>query len=254
MAKVIETKGIKKIYKAKGIETYAVNGVDISIEEGEFFGIMGPSGSGKTTLLNLMSTIDSPTEGQINFKGIDLATMKGKKLAEFRRKNIGFLFQDFNLLNNLSIMDNIALPLVLAGVKTVTVKKKINELASFFGLSEHLYKYPYQLSGGQKQRVAATRALITKPAVILADEPTGALDSKSASELLENLRKTNEKFGSTIVMVTHDAFTASYCDRIIFIQDGKILTQLKKDGNRKDLYKRILDQLASMGGINHECD
>ncbi|GKX28257.1 peptide ABC transporter ATP-binding protein [Vallitalea longa] len=252
MAKVIETKGIKKIYKAKGIETYAVNGVNISIEEGEFLGIMGPSGSGKTTLLNLLSTIDMPTEGEVFFNGVNIATMKGKKLAEFRRKNIGFLFQDFNLLNNLSIMDNIALPLVLSGVKASIVKKKINELVSFFGLEKHLYKYPYQLSGGQKQRVAATRALITKPSVILADEPTGALDSKAASELLENLRKTNEKFGSTIVMVTHDAFTASYCDRIIFIKDGTVLTQLEKESDKKDLYKKILEQLACMGGINHE--
>lgn len=252
MAKVIEAKGIKKIYRAKGIETYAVNGVDISIDEGEFLGIMGPSGSGKTTLLNLMSTIDKPTEGEVLFNGIDISTMKGKKLAEFRRKNIGFLFQDFNLLNNLSIMDNIALPLVLSGVKASIVKKKINELATFFGLEKQLYKYPYQLSGGQKQRVAATRALITKPSVILADEPTGALDSKAASELLENLRKTNEKFGSTIVMVTHDAFTASYCDRIIFIKDGTVLTQLKRENDKKDLYKKILEQLACMGGINHE--
>lgn len=254
MATVIETRGIKKVYKAKGIETYAVNGVNMTIEEGEFLGVMGPSGSGKTTFLNLISTIDKPTEGEISFKGVNLAKIKGKKLAEFRRENIGFLFQDFNLLNNLSVMDNIALPLVLAGIRASVIKKKINELASFFGLSDHLHKYPYQLSGGQKQRVAATRALITKPSMILADEPTGALDSKSASELLESLRKTNEKFGSTIVTVTHDAFTASYCNRIIFIQDGKVLTELKKEGSRKDFYKKILDQLASMGGVNHECD
>jgi putative ABC transport system ATP-binding protein len=252
MSSVIETKGIKKVYKTKGMETYALNGVDMAIEEGEFLGVMGPSGSGKTTFLNLISTIDTPTEGKICFKGMDLDRLKGKKLAEFRRQNIGFLFQDFNLLNNLNIMDNIALPLVLAGIRTSVIKKKINELASFFGLSDHLYKYPYQLSGGQKQRVAATRALITKPSMILADEPTGALDSKAASELLESLRKTNEKFGSTIVTVTHDAFTASYCNRIIFIQDGKILIELKKEGSRKDFYKKILDQLAIMGGISHE--
>lgn len=252
MSSVIETKGIKKVYKTKGMETYALNGVDMAIEEGEFLGVMGPSGSGKTTFLNLISTIDTPTEGKICFKGMDLDRLKGKKLAEFRRQNIGFLFQDFNLLNNLNIMDNIALPLVLAGIRVSVIKKKINELTSFFGLSDHLYKYPYQLSGGQKQRVAATRALITQPSMILADEPTGALDSKAASELLESLRKTNETFGSTIVTVTHDAFTASYCNRIIFIQDGKVLIELKKEGNRKDFYKKILDQLAIMGGISHE--
>lgn len=253
MSKVIETRGIKKVYKSKGLETYALNGIDMRIEEGEYVGIMGPSGSGKTTFLNLISTIDQPTEGTITFKGIDLTTLKGKKLAQFRRENIGFLFQDFNLLNNLSVMDNIALPLVLAGIGASVVKKKINELATFFGLSDQLQKYPYQLSGGQKQRVAATRALITKPSMILADEPTGALDSKSATELLESLQKTNKKFGSTIVMVTHDAFTASYCNRIIFIQDGQVLTELKKEGSRKSFYQKVIEQLALMGGENHEC-
>ncbi len=253
MSKVIETRGIKKVYKSKGMETYAVNGIDMGIEEGEYVGIMGPSGSGKTTFLNLISTIDQPTEGSITFKGVDLTTMKGKKLAQFRRENIGFLFQDFNLLNNLSVMDNIALPLVLAGIRASVVIEKINELATFFGLSDQLQKYPYQLSGGQKQRVAATRALITKPSMILADEPTGALDSKSATELLESLRKTNEKFGSTIVMVTHDAFTASYCNRIIFIQDGRVLTELNKEGSRKDFYQKIINRLALMRGENHEC-
>lgn len=253
MSNVIEAKGVKKVYKSKGNETYAVKGIDMHIEEGEFVGIMGASGSGKTTFLNMISTIDQPTEGKVLFKGVDLTKIKGKKLAQFRRENIGFLFQDFNLLNNLSIMDNIALPLVLAGIRAGVVKKSVRELADFYGLADQLEKYPYQLSGGQKQRVAAARALITEPSMILADEPTGALDSKAATGLLESLQRTNTKYGATIVMVTHDAYSASYCNRIIFIGDGQVITEIKKEVSRKDFYQKIIDQLAHMGGNNHEC-
>lgn len=253
MTNVIEARGIKKIYKSKGAETYAVKGIDMQIGEGEYVGIMGASGSGKTTLLNMISTIDKPTEGSVFFKGVDLQKIKGRKLAKFRRENIGFLFQDFNLLNNLSIMDNIALPLVLAGIRATVIKKEITKLADFFGLGSHLEKYPYQLSGGEKQRVAATRALITKPSMILADEPTGALDSKAATELLESLCRINDEFNSTIVMVTHDAYSASYCNRIVFIGDGQVLTEIKKEGTRKDFYQKIIAQLALMGGESHEC-
>ena len=248
MSIVIETKNLKKIYGLKGIESIALDEIDLEVEKGEFLGIMGPSGAGKTTLLNIISTIDTPTSGSYLFEGKDMAKVKGKELANFRKNKISFIFQDFNLLDTMSVQDNIALPLALSKVKSEEIIKRVNAVAGFLGLKDHLSKYPYQLSGGQKQRTAAARALITSPSVIFADEPTGALDSKSAAELLQCLTELNEKFKTTIIMVTHDAFAASYCRRIMFIKDGKLHAKLDKNQGRKEFFQRIMDMCASMSG------
>ena len=248
MSIVIETKNLKKVYGLKGMTSTALDGLDLQVEKGEFLGIMGPSGSGKTTLLNIISTIDEPTSGSYFFEETDMKRIKGRDLSTFRKNKIGFIFQDFNLLDTMSVQDNIALPLALSKVNHLEIIKKVNELAGFLGLKDHLSKYSYQLSGGQKQRTAAARALITSPSVIFADEPTGALDSKSAAELLQCLTDLNEKFKTTIIMVTHDAFAASYCRRIMFIKDGKIHAKLDKNRERKEFFQRIMDMGASMSG------
>lgn len=252
MEKVIQTINLSKVYGSKGNAYTALDGVDLEVEEGEFLGIMGASGAGKTTLLNLISTIDTPTSGELFFKGNEIKNMKNKELAKFRRDNIGFIFQDFNLLDNMTIEDNIALPLALNKVNSNDIRKKVRELSKFFGIEEQLSKYPYQISGGQKQRAATARALVTSPAVIFGDEPTGALDSKSSADLLNCFTKMNEQFKTTIIMVTHDAFAASYCKRILFIKDGKIYARLDKNKDRKEFFKRILDFLISMGGGESE--
>jgi len=252
MEKVIETINLKKVYGSKGNTYTALDGIDLEVEEGEFLGIMGASGAGKTTLLNLISTIDTPTSGELFFKGNEIKNMKNKELSKFRRDNIGFIFQDFNLLDNMTIEDNIALPLALNKVNSNDIRKKVLDLSKFFGIEGQLSKYPYQISGGQKQRAATARALITSPAVIFGDEPTGALDSKSSADLLNCFTKMNEQFKTTIIMVTHDAFAASYCKRILFIKDGKIYARLDKNKDRKEFFKRILDFLISMGGGESE--
>ena len=250
MNTIIKTLGLRKEYGSKGMTFPALNGIDIDVEAGEFLAIMGPSGSGKTTLLNIMSTIDRPTGGKITFDGHDLLKIKSEELAKFRRDKIGFVFQDFNLLDNMTVMDNIALPLALNKVHHKEITKKVNELASFFGIERQLVKYPWQLSGGQKQRTAAARALIMNPSVIFADEPTGALDSKSSAELLECFKKLNSQYGTTIIIVTHDAFAASYCERIMFLKDGAIHARLDRTSDRKELFHRILDMLGAMGGVS----
>lgn len=249
---LIRTRGLKKDYGSKGMRFNALNGIDLEVQKGEFIAVMGPSGSGKTTLLNLISTIDRPTEGKIFFGDADLDVLKSGDLARFRRDNIGFVFQDFNLLDNMTVMDNIALPLALNKADHRDITSKVTELAAFFGIEEQLPKYPYQLSGGQRQRTATARALITSPAAVFADEPTGALDSKSSAELLECFKSMNSRFGTTIIMVTHDAFAASFCDRILFLKDGAIHARLDRTGSRKELFHKILDMLGAMGGISNE--
>jgi putative ABC transport system ATP-binding protein len=249
---IMETRDLKKIYGSKGASFVALDGVDLKIEKGDFLGIMGPSGAGKTTLLNLISTIDKPTSGKIIFEGTDLSNIKDRDLSRLRRNSIGFIFQDFNLLDNMTIEDNIALPLALEKKNYKNILSKVHNISEFFGIRDHLKKYPYQLSGGQKQRTAAARALITSPSVIFADEPTGALDSKSSAELLQSMIKMNEEYKTTIMMVTHDAFAASYCKRILFLKDGKIHAKLDKNESRKEFFNRILDLLGSLGGGNHE--
>lgn len=251
MDTIIKVQGLKKEYGLRGVRFPALNGVDLDVRKGEFLGIMGPSGSGKTTLLNLISTIDKPTSGNIIFENVDFSRIKNREMARFRRDKIGFIFQEFNLLDNMTVMDNIALPLALNKNDHKFIVSRVKELAAFFGIEEHLSKYPYQLSGGQKQRTAVARALITSPLVIFADEPTGALDSRSSAELLECFVNLNRKYGTTIVMVTHDAFAASYCDRIVFLKDGIIHAKLDRSGNRKDFFRSILDMVGAMGGISN---
>ena len=250
MSTIIKTQGLKKEYGSKGLKFLALSGIDLEVEKGEFLAVMGPSGSGKTTLLNILSTIDIPTAGKVFFEGMDLSGQKSEELAKFRRDKIGFVFQDFNLLDNMTVMDNIALPLALNKSQHKDILNKVNELAGFFGIEQQLSKYPWQLSGGQKQRAAAARALIMNPSVIFADEPTGALDSKSSAELLECFKKLNNRYSTTIIMVTHDSFAASYCGRIMFLKDGAIHARLDRTGDRKDLFHKILDMLGAMGGVS----
>ncbi len=254
MDSIIQTHQLKKVYGQKGVQFAALKGIDLEVEKGEFLSIMGPSGSGKTTLLNLLSTIDKQTSGSIFFNGRDLSKIHTKDISRFRRDNIGFIFQDYNLLDNMTIQDNVALPLALNKVSHNDIKQKVDRLSRFFGIEEQLKKYPYQLSGGQKQRTAAARALITSPAVVFADEPTGALDSKSATELLNCFADMNEKLGTTVIMVTHDAFAASFSKRVLFLADGQIHAKLYKDTSRKELYQRILSMMSSLsGGDRNEC-
>ena len=226
--------------------------INLDVKEGEFLSIMGPSGAGKTTLLNILSTVDNPTSGKVYYENQNISKMNNKQLSKFRRDNIGFIFQDYNLLDSMSVEDNIALPLVIANEKQSIIKSEITRLVTFFGIESHLKNYPYELSGGQKQRVAAARALITSPKIIFADEPTGALDSKSSSELLNCLKEMNEKFNVTVIMVTHDPFSASYSKKVIFIKDGKLNARIDSSGNRKEFYNSIMNLLTSMGGELNE--
>lgn len=252
MNTVLEVRNLKKVYGSRGILYPALDNIDLDIKEGEFVGIMGPSGAGKTTLLNLAATIDRPTGGSIRIDGTDLAKMNEEQLASFRRNKLGFIFQDFNLLDSLTIKENIILPLALANVKASEIERRGNETARILGIEDILNKYPYEVSGGQKQRAAAARAIIHRPSLILADEPTGALDSKSSAELLQCLSDLNETNGATIMLVTHDAFAASYCKRILFIKDGRLFTELIKGGSRKEFFQKILEVLAVMGGDNRD--
>lgn len=247
--KILEVCDIQKYYGNKGNITKAVNHISFTVPKGEFIGIMGASGSGKTTLLNCVSTIDTVTSGHIYVEGNDITTLHGKELAAFRRKKLGFIFQDFNLLDTLTAYENISLPLSISGVGAVDIDKKIKDIAGALNISDVLKKYPYQMSGGQQQRVAASRAIVTNPAVVLADEPTGALDSKSSQMLLTMLQKLNEQFLATILMVTHDAFSASYANRILFLRDGTIFTEIFKGNNsRRTFFEKILDVLTMTGG------
>jgi putative ABC transport system ATP-binding protein len=223
--------------------------INLTVMEGEFVGIMGPSGAGKSTLLNILATIDEPTAGDIVVDGINLTKMNEEQLSAFRRDKLGFLFQDYNLLDTLTVKENIILPLALAKLNVKELERRADEVADKFGIRDILNKYPYQISGGQKQRTAASRAIISKPNLILADEPTGALDSKSATDLLESLKDLNEQDKATILMVTHDAYAASYCNRVLFIKDGKIFTELVKGKrSRKEFFNKVLDVLSALGG------
>ena len=248
MKEILKLKDVSKEYGVRGFRTRVLNNINLAVNEGDFISIMGPSGAGKTTLLNLISTLDKPTKGEIIFDGKDITKIKNKELSNLRRDKIGFIFQDYNLLDNMNLMDNIALPLALGKKRTKAIEDKVMKISEIFGLKEHLKKYPYELSGGQKQRGAAARALITGPKVIFADEPTGALDSRSSSDLLESLSRANREEKATIVMVTHDAITASYSNKVYILSDGEIKCQLNKGESRKEFYGKIIDRLASLGG------
>ncbi|GCD12967.1 ABC transporter ATP-binding protein [Clostridium tagluense] len=249
MENVLVARNLKKVYGSRGNVYTALNDINLEIKEGEFIGIMGPSGAGKTTLLNIISTIDKPTSGVVTIDKEDLAKMNEDKLASFRRDKLGFIFQDFNLLDTLTLKENVVLPLALARVNIKDIEERASSIGTTLGIRDIFNKYPYEVSGGQKQRAAAARAIITKPKLILADEPTGALDSKSSTELLQALSDLNQVKRATIMMVTHDAFAASYCKRIIFIKDGSLFTELVKGKTtRKEFFKKILDVLAALGG------
>lgn len=252
MASIIKVKNLTKLYGQRGVVCRALHEVNFEIDAGTFVAVMGPSGSGKTTLLNIISTIDKPTQGQIIIDGRETECLKEKELALFRREVIGFVFQDFNLLDNMTIRDNIALPLTLDNQKTDAILNKVQELTGLLCIDNQLDKYPYQLSGGQKQRAAVCRALVNKPKILFADEPTGALDSKAASELLACFRNVRDQYGTTVVMVTHDASAASYCDRVLFLKDGMISGKLETSGNNSEFFKKILNMVALLGGERNE--
>ncbi len=249
MENILEVQNVEKYYGNKSNLTKAVDNISFNVKKKEFVGIMGASGSGKTTLLNCISTIDKVTTGHILINGDDITKLKGNKLNKFRREELGFIFQDFNLLDTLTAYENIALALTIQKRNVHEIDKKVKDIAKKLEIDNILNKYPYQLSGGQKQRVASARAIITNPKLVLADEPTGALDSKSAKQLLETLTTLNETLDATILMVTHDAFTASYADRIIFIKDGKIFNELiKGDNSRKEFFESIIEVQTLLGG------
>lgn len=249
MNNILEVKNIEKYYGNKSNLTKAIDNISFTVKGGEFIGIMGASGSGKTTLLNCISTIDRVTSGKIVINNQDITKLKGNNLNKFRREELGFIFQDFNLLDTLTARENIALALTIQKVNAKEIDKKVEKVASQLGIIDILNKYPYQISGGQKQRVASARAIITNPKLILADEPTGALDSKSARQLLENLEALNNDFNATILMVTHDSFTASYANRILFIKDGKIFNELVKgEDTRKQFFEKIIEVQTLLGG------
>ncbi len=249
MNEILKLDNVEKYYGNKANLTKAVDKISFSVEKGEFVGIMGASGSGKTTLLNCISTIDRVTAGHIYVGDKDITTIRGNELNKFRREELGFIFQDFNLLDTLTGYENIALALSIQNVKPKEIDSRIQEVTKRLGIEEVLNKYSYQMSGGQKQRVAAARALITNPKLILADEPTGALDSKSSRYLLESMKEMNEGLAATILMVTHDAFTASYASRVIFIKDGKIFNEIRRgDDTRKQFFNRIIEVVTVLGG------
>ena len=245
---VLEVAHLEKVYGALGNVTRALNDASFTVNRGEFVGIMGASGSGKSTLLNCVSTIDSATSGTIRINGQDVTRMKQAKLSQFRREELGFIFQDSNLLDTLTARENIALPLTIARTNSAEISTRVQDVAARLSISQVLDKYPYQMSGGQ-QRVAAARALVTDPTMIMADEPTGALDSKSARLLLESLEALNRRLRATVLMVTHDSFAASYTSRGLVFRDGQIVTALRRGGtDRREFFDRIMEVVAMMGG------
>ena len=249
MSSILRIDKVEKYYGNKSNVTKAVDNISFEVEKGEFVAIMGASGSGKTTLLNCMSTIDKVTSGHIFVDGQDITRFKGDKLNDFRRENLGFIFQDFNLLDTLTAYENISLALSIQDVGVKEITKRVNEIATKLGITEVLNKYPYEISGGQKQRVAVARAIITNPKIVLADEPTGALDSKSSKILLETFNYLNTKLSATILMVTHDSFAASFANRVIFIKDGKIYNEIYKGNmDRKAFFDKIIDVVTLLGG------
>jgi putative ABC transport system ATP-binding protein len=249
MSVILQARNVEKYYGGKNNLTRALAGVSFEVEAGEYVGVMGASGSGKTTLLNCVSTIDRVTSGQIFIGGKDITEMDETSIARFRRQELGFIFQDFNLLDTLTAYENIALALSILRVPPGEIDQRVRAVAEILGVSDTLPKYPYQISGGQKQRIASARAIVTNPSLILADEPTGALDSKSARMLLESFRRLVSERNATILTVTHDAFSASYCDRIMFLRDGKLFHHVVRGGeSRKQFFDRIIEVVSLLGG------
>ncbi|MCI2047598.1 MAG: ABC transporter ATP-binding protein [Faecalibacterium sp.] len=250
---VLSVSNVKKIYQAtSAAPSAALDGVSFSVEKGEFVGIMGPSGAGKSTLLNVIATIDTVTSGKIEIGGQNICGIREPALSDFRRNKLGFVFQDYNLLDTLTLRENIALPLILAKKDAKQIERTVAEVARRLGIEALLGKYPCEVSGGQRQRASAARAIVNRPALLLADEPTGALDSKSAKDLMECLQNLNETQNATILLVTHDAFAASFCQRILLIKDGKLWRELHKEGTRKEFYDCIIAAFAELGGDSSE--
>ncbi|MBP2028642.1 putative ABC transport system ATP-binding protein [Acetoanaerobium pronyense] len=249
MENILNVDNIEKYYGNKGNIVKAIDNISFSVQKGEFVGIMGPSGSGKTTMLNCISTIDTVTTGKIMINNIDITRLKPKSLDQFRQNELGFIFQDFNLLDTLTGYENIALALTIKGEKSSNIDRKIKSVSKYLEIENQLLKYPYEMSGGQKQRIATARAIVKDPKLVLADEPTGALDSKSSRLVLEKFKNLNQEFETTILMVTHDAFTASYANRILFIKDGKIFNELVKgNDSRKEFFNKIIEVITLLGG------
>ena len=249
MEEILTVRALTRVYGKGEGATRALDGVSLSLAPGEYVAVMGPSGSGKTTLLNCVSTIDRPTSGSIVVDGRELTKLRGRELARFRRERLGFIFQDCNLLDTLTAFENIALALSIVKAPAESISRRVRETAQRLGITDCLDKYPYQMSGGQQQRCAAARAIITKPALVLADEPTGALDSRSARLLLDRMEELNQELGATILMVTHDAFTASCCRRVIFLQDGRIFQELcRGERDRRAFFQDIIQVVTRMGG------
>ena len=248
MEKIVSVNEVKKTYgKGNQKKTQALKGISFEVEKGEFVGIMGASGSGKSTLLNLLATLDKPTDGKIQINQADVTKLSGNQLADFRSREIGFIFQDFNLLENLTAAENIAVPLSLQGAKSKVIHRRVAEVAKRLSIDGILNSYPAQISGGQKQRVAAARALITQPTILLGDEPTGALDYKSARDMLDTMEELNQRDQVSILLVTHDPFSASYCQRILFIKDGVIYQEVKRENQtREAFYRQILSILGNL--------
>ena len=254
---ILEVNGLKKVYMTRfgGNKVEALKNVSFCVQQGEYVAIMGESGSGKTTLLNILAALDKPTGGMVRLDGQELSKIKESMVSAFRRDNLGFVFQDFNLLDTLTISENIALALAINKTPAWNVEPRILDIAKKLNISDILNKYPYQVSGGQKQRCACARAIINNPKLLLADEPTGALDSHCAQMLLSTIQSINKQLGATILMVTHDAFTASYASRILFLRDGEIFMELRKgNDSRSDFFAKILNVLTMMGGgQSHVC-
>lgn len=249
MNEILRIENVEKYYGNKGNIVKAIDDISFTVVEGEFIGVMGPSGSGKTTLLNTISTIDEVSSGHIYLGGEDLTEITPKNIAKFRRENLGFIFQDFNLLDTLTAYENIALALQIQNFKAKGIEQQIKVVARKLDIEDILNKYPYEMSGGQKQRVASARAIVTNPKLVLADEPTGALDSKSSKMLLERLQRLNQDYQTTILMVTHDAFSASYASKVIFIKDGKVFNQFNRgEAARKQFFDKIIDVVSLLGG------
>ena len=249
MNPVLQVKQVEKYFGRANNLTRALNQISFEVQPGEFVAIMGASGSGKTTLLNCIATIDQVSSGQIIVANQDITKLKGNKLNQFRQKQIGFIFQDFNLLDTMNAFENIALALTIRNVPAKQVEEKVLQVASYLGITDILYKFPYEVSGGQKQRIAAARAIVADPAIVLADEPTGALDSKSARQMLEQFELLNIRLNSTILMVTHDAFTASYTNRVLFVKDGQIFNEIYRgESSRKEFFDEIIEVVALLGG------
>ncbi|EUJ41399.1 ABC transporter ATP-binding protein [Brochothrix campestris] len=247
---IVTINHLQKIYgKKKENEHMALKDISFNVDKGDFVGIMGPSGSGKTTLLNILATLDTATKGEVSITGQDITHLNTNELAEFRAKKLGFIFQNFNLLDNLSIYENIALPLSLQNESSVNIRTMVEKIAETLDITRILNNYPNEVSGGQQQRAAAARALVHQPSLLLGDEPTGALDSKNAKSLLESMKALNEEQLVTILLVTHDAFSASYCKRILFIKDGMLFKEIHRQGTRHDFYKEILAVLEEYSEV-----